>query len=271
MCSCPGPTRFHRTIERIQGLGLPGKPVVLSLSARTAVEEQDRCFRRESQRRVIVATNVAETSITLPHVVAVVDSGLARVLRFDARRGLERLGVEGISLASATQRAGRAGRTAPGVCVRLWSEAEEKGRAAFETPEVLRADLTEWVLRLEAMGLRAEEVRWLDAPEPHALEHARRVLGELGALDDFGFLTQLGQIMASARVHPRLARCLLDASEGDVEEVALWCALLAEDVPWRSTPGELASEMELPGGKRPGGVGRGDSAWPLGREGPDGV
>lgn len=244
----PGAYEISRTLEKLGRMGLSGGPRLLALSARSAPEEQDALFRQERQRRVIVATNVAETSVTLPWVTAVVDSGQARVLRFDARRGIERLRVEAISQASATQRAGRAGRVGPGLCVRLWGEAEQRGRPEFETPEVLRADLTEWILRLASMGLEVQELAWLDSPEEAAIRHGRMVLGELGALGAQGQLTQLGRLVGLGHVHPRICRCLLAAGEADAERVAGWCAVLAEDIGWRLTPVELATRLGLPEG-----------------------
>ena len=178
---------------------------------------------------MIVATNVAETSLTIDGVRVVIDSGLARIARFDPRRGINTLFIENISRASAEQRAGRAGRTAPGHCLRLWTEREHLERAAQELPEVKRLDLAEVVLTLKASGI--EDVgafRWLEAPDPKALENAEQLLCDLGALTEGapGTITSLGRRMLAFPVHPRYARMLLAAEEQHcVRGIALIAAL----------------------------------------------
>ena len=162
--------------------------------------------------------------------LAVVDSGLARIARLDARHGLNRLRLSAISRASADQRAGRAGRTAPGRCVRLWTRAEDAGRRAHETPEVLRLDLARTVLELRAWGLRdAATLKWLDAPPAASLARAERLLRMLGAVDEGGALTETGRRMLALPAEPRVARMLVEAERRRIPATgALVAALVGE-------------------------------------------
>ncbi|MEI8197747.1 MAG: helicase-related protein, partial [Phycisphaerae bacterium] len=194
------------------------------------------------RRKVILATNIAETSLTIDGVTTVIDSGLARVAGYDARRGLDRLELKRISLASATQRAGRAGRTAPGRCLRLWTPSQEKHLAAHELPEIRRVDLAATVLTLHAWGKPDPRLfDWLDPPAEPALAAAENLLALLGALDRprNGAITPLGKRMLALPVHPRLARLLVAAADaGLVEEGATLAALLSEkDLVARTAPG----------------------------------
>src|SRR6185503_5210838 len=146
-------------------------------------EEQDLAFAPNPVRKVVVATNVAETSVTIDGIRHVVDSGLARIARYDAERGIGTLGIEEISRASADQRKGRAGRTAPGTCRRLWTESNHLNRPERNTPEIQRADLAEIVLLLHSLGIKqAAEFDWLDKPDQGAVERAERLLVTLGAI-----------------------------------------------------------------------------------------
>jgi ATP-dependent helicase HrpB len=183
---------------------------------------------RAEGRKIIVSTNVAETSLTIDGVMAVIDCGLARTARFDPARGINTLLVERISVASADQRAGRAGRTAPGVCVRLWTEREHAQRAAHELPEVKRLDLSEVVLTLKASGIvDLAGFDWFEKPDPRGLEKAESLLTDLGALEGRGgAITDIGRRMLRFPVHPRYARMLLAAQErGCVRPVAMMAAL----------------------------------------------
>ncbi len=163
--------------------------VALPLYGELPPAEQDAAPQSYEKRKVIVATNVAETSLTIDGVRVVIDSGLARIARFDPRRGINTLFIEKISRASADQRAGRAGRTAPGHCLRLWTESEHLERAAQELPEVKRLDLAEVVLTLKASGIEdIAAFRWLEPPDPKALENAEQLLIDLGALARAGAL-----------------------------------------------------------------------------------
>jgi ATP-dependent helicase HrpB len=220
----PGAYEISRTIEELRDRPEAKGFLLLPLHGELPPDAQDAAVARHPRRKIVVATNVAETSITIDGVRLVIDSGLARIARFDAVRGINTLLVEKISRASAEQRGGRAGRTAPGTCVRLWPARET--RAARELPEVKRLDLSEAVLTLKAAGvpdLRA--FRWLDAPEPAALEHAETLLADLGALRG-GALTPLGRRLLAFPVHPRWSRLLLAAHElGCVPDAALVAAL----------------------------------------------
>ena len=222
----PGKYEIMRTISAIRASRVSDQFVALPLHGELPPAEQDAALDPYEKRKVIVATNVAETSLTIDGVRAVIDSGLARVARFDPRRGINTLLVEKISRASADQRAGRAGRTAPGHCLRLWTESEHLERAAQELPEVKRLDLAEVVLTLKASGIEdVAAFRWLEPPDPKALQNAEQLLGDLGAIEA-GKLTSLGRRMLAFPVHPRYARMLLAAEEQRcVRGIALVAAL----------------------------------------------
>lgn len=229
----PGKYEINRTISAVRASRVSDRFVVLPLHGELPPSEQDAALAHYEKRRAIVATNVAETSLTIDGVRVVIDSGLARIARFDPRRGINTLLIEKISRASAEQRAGRAGRTAPGHCLRLWTEREHLDRAAQELPEVKRLDLAEVVLTLKASGV--EEIgsfRWLESPDPQALARAEQLLADLGALGsarESGALpgiTPLGRRMLAFPVHPRYARMLLAAQQYRcVPAVALIAAL----------------------------------------------
>ncbi|MBL9190141.1 MAG: ATP-dependent helicase HrpB [Opitutaceae bacterium] len=224
----PGAYEINRTVQAIQGGRALRDFVVFPLHGELPPEQQDRAVERTEARKIIVSTNVAETSLTIDGVTAVIDGGLARVARFDPHRGINTLLVEKISAASADQRAGRAGRTAPGVCVRLWTEREHGLRAPQELPEVKRLDLAEVVLTLKASGI--DDVfafPWLEKPDPAGLARAENLLVDLGALaGETKSITEVGQRMLRFPVHPRYARMFLAAEErGCVRTVALMAAL----------------------------------------------
>ncbi|WP_339461333.1 ATP-dependent helicase HrpB [Pseudomonas sp. EA_105y_Pfl2_R69] len=177
----------------------------LDLSAQRAAIEPAPAGRR----KVVLATNIAETSLTIEGVRVVVDAGLARVPRFDPVSGMTRLDTQRVSRAAATQRAGRAGRLEPGVCYRLWSESQHDQLAAFDTAEILQADLSGLALQLARWGVEPNELAWLDAPPAAAFAQARDLLLRLGALDKRGSITAHGQAMAELPTHPRIAHLLL--------------------------------------------------------------
>ena len=224
----PGSYEINRTISALRAT-LPGGWIVLPLHGELAPADQDAAVARyDGKRKVVVSTNVAETSLTIDGVRLVIDSGQARIARFDPYRGINTLLVEKISRASADQRAGRAGRTAPGHCLRLWTEPEHLDRPAQETPEVRRLDLAEVVLTLKASGVAdIHAFRWLEPPDRKNLDRAENLLKDLGALDRAtGHLTPTGREMLSFPVHPRYARMLLAAREWNcVRPVALLAAL----------------------------------------------
>jgi ATP-dependent helicase HrpB len=222
----PGKYEINRTISAIRASRTSDHFAALPLYSELPPSEQDAALAPNEKRKAIVATNVAETSLTIDGVRVVIDSGLARIARYDARRGINTLLVEKISRASADQRAGRAGRTAPGFCLRLWTESEQLERAPQELPEVKRLDLAEVVLTLKASGIdEISAFRWLEPPDPKSLERAEQLLDDLGAVAN-GKLTSLGRRMLAFPVHPRYARMLLAAQhEQCVRGVALIAAL----------------------------------------------
>lgn len=223
----PGKYEISRTVASIRASRVSDQFVAVALHGELPPHEQDAALARYEKRKAIVATNVAETSLTIEGVRVVIDSGLARIARYDARRGINTLLVEQVSRASAEQRAGRAGRTAPGYCLRLWTEHEHARRGAQELPEIKRLDLAEVVLSLKASGIRdVRTFAWLEAPDLHALDRAEQLLQDLSALDSAGSITALGRRMLSFPVHPRYARMLLAAEKQDcVRAVALIAAL----------------------------------------------
>lgn len=212
---------------------------LLDLYGDLPLERQQAVLQPGSRRKVVLATNVAETSLTIPGVTAVVDSGLARTLRYDSRVGLDRLELMPISQAAADQRAGRAGRTRPGLCLRLWDERGQRARPAFEEPEVRRVDLCGAVLQL--LGWIEPDVEgfaWFERPRPESLSRARRLLQQLGAADEQG-ITPLGRRLARLPIHPRLGRLLVEAERlGAVRRAALAAALLSERSPFGRVEGE---------------------------------
>ena len=210
----PGSYEISQTIETIRHCSESKGYILLPLHGELPPREQDAAVARYQERKVVVSTNVAETSLTINGVRLVIDSGLARLPRYDANRGINTLLIEKISRASADQRAGRAGRTAPGRCVRLWSAAEHGERVAHEMPEVKRLDLAEVVLTLKAAGVRdLRKFRWLDPPSEQSLVDAETLLTDLGALDHQGLISQVGRKMLAFPVHPRYARMLLAAQQ----------------------------------------------------------
>jgi ATP-dependent helicase HrpB len=223
----PGGFEISQTIEAIRHTDEARGFILLPLHGELSPNDQDAAVARYPQRKVVVSTNVAETSLTIDGVRLVIDSGLARIPRFDANRGINTLLVERISQSSADQRAGRAGRTAPGVCMRLWSRDEQSHRPAQELPEIKRLDLAEVILTLKAAGIEnLRAFRWLEAPDEASLAHAEELLTDLGALDKHGSITAVGRKMLAFPIHPRYARMLLAAQEyGCVYQAALVAAL----------------------------------------------
>ena len=201
----PGAYEINRTI---QALGLRPEArgcAILPLHGELSPRDQDAAVTPGDRRRIIVSTNVAETSLTIEGVRLVVDSGLARVARFDPYRGIDTLWIEKISQASAAQRAGRAGRMAPGVCLRLWTEREHIERPARDIAEIRRVDLAETLLMLKASGCPdAKAFPWFEAPEERTLARAETLLRDLGAADEqTGAITGTGRRMLACPLHPR--------------------------------------------------------------------
>jgi ATP-dependent helicase HrpA len=219
---------------------------ILPLFARQPLEDQERIFAPGPLRRIVLATNVAETSLTVPRIHAVVDPGFARVLRYSARSRVARLPVEEISQASARQRAGRAGRLGPGVCVRLYSEESFARRPEFTQPEILRTNLASVILQMEALNLgKAEDFPFVDPPGARMLADGRATLVELGASTAEGRLTKVGRDMSLLPLDPRLSRMLLASIEGrSVNEILVVAAALAvQDPRVRPEPQRDAADL----------------------------
>lgn len=230
----PGVGEIRKTQRLLKSMPDARDAEILLLYGDLPPAKQDHVLQPSSRRKIVLATNIAETSVTIPGVTAVVDSGLARVLRYDSDVGLPRLQVEPISTAAADQRAGRAGRTQPGVAWRLWPAAAGRGRPAYDTPEVLRSDLAGAVLQLAGFGeLDVAAFPWLDPPAEEAVALAQTLLRRLGALDDGG-ITSLGRRMLAMPVHPRLARLLIAGEQlGVPARAAITAAMLGERDPFR--------------------------------------
>lgn len=206
----PGTYEIHRTIDLLNsGPSLRGYQLHPLYSALPPAA-QELAIRPSPARKIIIATNVAETSLTIPGVRTVIDTGCARTSAFDSRRAINTLHITKISRAAAAQRAGRAGRTAPGRCLRLWSTADHARRDEFEIPEIHRIDLSQAILHLKAAGIsEPRDFRWLDPPAESALQSAETLLHNLHAITPDGLLTDLGREMAALPLEPRFARLLL--------------------------------------------------------------
>ncbi|MCL2076751.1 MAG: ATP-dependent RNA helicase HrpA [Betaproteobacteria bacterium] len=215
------------------------RPEILPLFSRLSAAEQDRIFKPATASRIVLATNVAETSLTVPGIRYVVDSGLARVKRYSYRNKIEQLQVEKISQAAARQRAGRCGRVAAGVCVRLYDEADFDARPAFTDPEILRTSLAGVILRMKSLKLtEIERFPFLEAPPDKAIRDGFALLSELGALDDEKRLTETGRTLARLPLDPKIARMIVAAKErACLKEVLVIAAALSTQDP-RERPQE---------------------------------
>ncbi len=229
----PGAGEIHRCIDLLKKSRLDRDFDLLPLYGAMPIEEQMRAIETGPRQRIVLATNVAETSLTIPGIKTVVDSGLARVLRFSPDVGLDRLVLESICSASATQRAGRAGRVAPGVCFRMWSEASDRARAAFLDPEIRRVDLSGAILQLVAWGESpAADFPWLESPRIDSVDSSMRLLERLDAME-FGKITDVGSRMARLPLHPRLARIAIEAAgRGCLDAACVVAAMLADRDPF---------------------------------------
>lgn len=249
----PGQAEIRRVAEQL-GEVLAGRDDILlcplhgelELSAQRAAIEPAPA----GKRKVVLATNIAETSLTIDGVRVVVDAGLARVPRFDPASGMTRLDTQRISRASATQRAGRAGRLEPGVCYRLWSQAQHDQLSAYSAAEILQADLAGLALQLLRWGVTPHELSWLDIPPPAAYAQAVDLLGRLGALDERGALNAHGQAMAELPSHPRIAHLLLRGQMLGLGALACdLAALLSERDILRGGGADLHSRLALLSGE----------------------
>jgi ATP-dependent helicase HrpA len=236
----PGEREIRGCVRRLEGAF--SNRLVLPLYARLSLAAQERVLKAGVKRRIICTTNVAETSLTVPSVRAVVDSGLARVSRWSARRHVQRLPIEPVAKASCIQRAGRAGRVAAGVCVRMYTEADFDERPDSLEPEIRRTDLAGVLLRMAALHLgKVSSFPFLDAPRRTSVHEAERLLTDLGAMQA-GRLTAIGRAMSQLPVEPRVARMLLAAKEGRcLDTVLVIAAGLAIPDPRLRPPGEEAA------------------------------
>ncbi|MCC5868536.1 MAG: ATP-dependent helicase HrpB [Gammaproteobacteria bacterium] len=242
----PGAGDIRRTQAHLQQADMPGDVEVLGLYGELSREAQDQALAPApaGRRKVVLATNIAETSLTIEGVRIVIDSGLARVSRFDAASGMSRLVTTRISQASAEQRRGRAGRLAPGVCIRLWTLAEQRQMASHAPAEILEADLAPLALELACWGTASgDTLSWLDAPPAASLAQAQGLLQRLGALDAAARVTPHGRAMAALGTHPRLAHMLLTAqASGEAATACALAALLGERDPLR---GDAARDADV--------------------------
>ncbi|MDP2786830.1 MAG: ATP-dependent RNA helicase HrpA [Pseudomonadota bacterium] len=225
----------------------PPQTEIMPLFARLSVSEQEQVFKSHSGRRIVLATNVAETSLTVPGIRYVVDAGLARVKRYSIRNKIEQLKIEKVSQASANQRAGRCGRVAEGICIRLYDEPDFLARPKYTTPELLRSSLAGVILRMKSLRLpEIEDFPFLDAPEPKRIRDGQQLLTELGALDDNGQLTGIGKQLAHLPVDPRIGRMLIAARDKAClhEVLVIAAALTSQDPRERPLEHQAAADQK---------------------------
>ncbi len=249
----PGEREIRDTAESLRKhsfgksrAALHGNVEVLPLYSRLSNAEQDRVFHSSGKRRIVLATNVAETSLTVPGIKYVIDAGLARIKRYSARSKINQLQIEPISQASAKQRAGRCGRVAAGIAIRLYAEEELVARPEFTTPEILRTSLADVILRMKSLGLGdITEFPFVEPPAPRMIEDGYRQLFELGAVDVMKNLTPLGRQLAKFPVDPAIARMLVAAHDGGVlHDVLIIAAALSVQDP-RLRPHDKQQEAML--------------------------
>jgi ATP-dependent helicase HrpA len=220
---------------------------ILPLFARLSAAEQDRIFAPHGAPRIVIATNVAETSLTVPGIRYVIDAGLARIKRYSYRNKVEQLQVEPISQAAANQRAGRCGRVADGICIRLYDEKDFAARPPFTDPEILRSSLAGVILRMKSLNLGAvEDFPFLEPPPGKAIADGYALLGELGAVDDDNELTAIGRELAHLPLDPRVGRMILEARERQSlsEVLIIAAALSGQDVRDRPIDQQQAADAK---------------------------
>jgi ATP-dependent helicase HrpA len=219
---------IHTTVKSLGGRNLNSAVEIVPLYARLAGFEQQRVFQSHTGRRIVLATNVAESSLTVPGIRYVIDTGTARISRYSARMKVERLPIEPISQASADQRAGRCGRVGPGVCVRLYSEEDYASRDRYTVPEIQRSNLAAVILQALALRFgRIEDFPFLDPPRPESIRDGYRTLFEIGAIDERHQLTELGRTLSRIPVDPRIARVIVAGADfGCLNEILIIAAAL---------------------------------------------
>ena len=240
----PGEREIREAAEKLRGHHPPGVEI-LPLFARLSQAEQDRVFETGAAPRIVLTTNVAETSLTVPGIRYVIDSGLARVKRYSYRNKVEQLQIEAISQAACNQRAGRCGRVANGTCIRLFDEKDFAARPKFTDPEILRSSLAGVILRMKSLRFGAvEDFPFLEEPPRKAIADGYALLGELNAVDDFNELTPIGTELARLPLDPRVGRMILEARERDClnEVLVIASALSGQDV--RDRPMEQAQAAD---------------------------
>ena len=218
---------------------------VIPLYARLSAAEQHRVFQPHTTRRIVIATNVAETSLTVPGIRYVIDTGTARISRYSHRTKVQRLPIEPISQASANQRAGRCGRVADGICIRLYSKADYENRPEYTEPEILRTSLASVILQMAAIGLGdIARFDFLDSPDSRAIKDGTQLLAELGAVDEENRLTKTGRALAQLPIDPRMGRMIVEAARlGCLREVMVIVAgLSVQDVRERPAEAQQAAD-----------------------------
>ncbi|MDP9044774.1 MAG: ATP-dependent RNA helicase HrpA [Pseudomonadota bacterium] len=241
----PGEREIREAADHLRRHHPPGVEVV-PLFARLSQQEQDRVFESHSARRIVLATNVAETSLTVPGIQYVVDAGTARVKRYSYRNKVEQLLVEPISQAAANQRAGRCGRVSNGICIRLYDEADFSARPPFSDPEILRSSLAGVILRMKSLGLgTVEDFPFLEPPPRRAIADGYQLLAELGAVDDANDLTPVGRELARLPLDPRVGRMILEARtrEALTEVLVIAAAFSVQDVRDRPIEQQQAADQ----------------------------
>ena len=245
----PGEREISELREHLKG-ALRNETEVLPLYSRLPRAAQDRVYSKARGARIVLATNVAETSLTVPGINAVVDTGTARISRYSPRSKVQRLPVEPVSRAAATQRSGRCGREGPGVAIRLYDQEEFERRPEFTDPEILRTNLATVILKLKSLGIgELDSFPFLDPPPRRLVKDGYRLLEELGALNPAGRLTKTGRLLARLPIDPQLGRMLVQArDEQAVRELTVLCAALSVQDPreWPSDQQEAALEAYQP-------------------------
>jgi ATP-dependent helicase HrpA len=229
---------IHATAKALRGRGSPGNSSgqpdeIVPLYARLAGAEQNRIFQPHAGRRIVIATNVAESSLTVPGIRYVIDTGTARISRYSSRQKVQRLPIEPVSRASADQRKGRCGRIGPGVCIRLYSHEDYGAREAYTPPEIQRSNLAAVILQAKSLGFgRIEDFPFMDPPRPESVRDGYRTLFELGAIDERQELTALGRSLARLPVDPRIGRMILASmDEGCLEPILVIASALSVQDP----------------------------------------
>lgn len=240
----PGIGEIGRVASMLDGR-LPDTIDVRPLAGALSLAQQDEALQPSpsGRRRVVLSTDIAESSLTVAGVRIVIDAGLARVPRFDVGTGMSRLTTVTTSRASADQRAGRAGRTEPGICYRLWGKLEQSTRLAHLPPEITQVELADLALELAAWHADVDQLTFLDAPPPKAMQSARQLLRMLDALDDDGAITELGRSMLELPLHPRLARMVVASATNDQPLACVVAAIVDERDVLRAPPGRRGDEL----------------------------